>query len=69
VDNVTTIKKLYNARYTYKRSLRGPSGMQQLMMLLKCDQYIHWSRCHKSSEVVSDVFWTHPNSMKLLNAF
>ena len=22
-DNVTTIKQLYNARYTYKRSLRG----------------------------------------------
>ena len=34
-DNVTTIKQLYNARYTYKRSLRGSrTELQQLMMLL-----------------------------------
>ena len=68
--NVTTIKQLYNVRYTYKRSVRGPrTEMQQLMTLLERDQYIHWSRCHMSSEVVSDVFWTHPDSVKLLNAF
>jgi len=69
-DNVTTIKQLYNARYTYKRSLRGSrTKLQQLMMLLERDQYIHWSRCHQYSEVVSDIFWTHPDSFKLLNAF
>jgi len=46
-DNVTTIKQLYNVRYTYKRSLRGSrTELQQLMMLLESDQYIHWSRCH-----------------------
>jgi len=68
--NVTTIKQLYNARYTYKRPVRGlRTEMQQLMTLLERDQYIHWSRCHMSSEVVSDVFWTHPDSVKLLNAF
>jgi len=69
-DNVTTIKQLYNARYTYKRSVRGSrTELQQLMMLLERDQYIHWSRCYQDSEVVSDVFWTHPDSVKLLNAF
>ncbi|XP_052730036.1 uncharacterized protein LOC128195724 [Vigna angularis] len=32
-DNVTTIKQIYNARYTYKRSLRGSrTEMQQLMI-------------------------------------
>jgi len=67
---VTTIKQLYNARYTYKRSVRGSrTELQQLMMLLERDQYIHWSRCYQDSEVVSDVFWTHPDSVKLLNAF
>jgi len=41
-DNVTTIKQLYNARYTYKRSLRGSrTALQQLMMLLERDNYIH----------------------------
>jgi len=39
------------------------------MTLLERNQYIHWSRCHMSSEVVSDVFWTHCDSVKLLNAF
>jgi len=69
-DNVTKIKQLCNARYTYKRSLRGSrTELQQLMMLLERDNYIHWSRCHEYSEVVSDIFWTHPDSVKLLNAF
>jgi len=69
-DNVTTLKQLYNTRYTYKRSVRGSrTEMQQLMMLLERDKYIHWHRVHESSRVVSDVFWTHPDSLKLLNAF
>jgi len=38
-------------------------------MLLKRDNYIHWHRCHESSRVVSDIFWTHPDSLKLLNTF
>jgi len=68
--NVTTIKHIYNARYTYKRSLRGSrTELQHLMMLLDRDNYIHWSRCQEESEVVSDLFWTHPDSVKLLNAF
>jgi len=69
-DNVTTIKQLYDVIYTYKRSLRGSrTELQQLMMLLERDQYIHWSRSHQYSEVVSDIFWTHPDLVKLLNAF
>ena len=40
--NATTIKQLYNARYTYKRSLRGSkSELQHLMMVLECDNYIY----------------------------
>ena len=39
------------------------------MMLLERDKYIHWSRCYQDSEVVSDIFWTHHDSVKLLNAF
>jgi len=69
-NNVTTIKQLYNMRYTYKRLLRGSrTEMPQLMLLLERDKYIHWNRCHESSQVVSDIFWTHPDSMKSLNAF
>jgi len=43
--------------------------MQQLMMLLERDKYIHLHRVHESSRVVSDIFWTHPDSLKLLNVF
>ena len=40
-DNMTTIKQ-YNARYSYKRSVRGPqTELQQLMMLLDRDNYLH----------------------------
>ncbi|XP_052736061.1 protein FAR-RED ELONGATED HYPOCOTYL 3-like [Vigna angularis] len=68
--NVTTIKQVYTARYTYKRSLRGSrTELQQLMMMLDRDNYIRWSRCAEDSEVVSDLFWTHPDAIKLLNAF
>jgi len=64
--NVTTIKQVYNARYTYKRSLRGlRTELQHLMMLLDHDNYIHWSICQDKSE----VFWTHPEFIKLLDAF
>ncbi|XP_022642740.1 PKS-NRPS hybrid synthetase CHGG_01239-like [Vigna radiata var. radiata] len=69
-DNVTTIKQIYNARYTYKRSLRGSrTEMQQLMMLLDKDKYIQHSRCLEDSDEVSDLFWTHPDSAHLVNSF
>jgi len=52
-DNMTTIKQVYNARYSYKRSVRGPrTELQQLMMLLDRDNYLHWSTCHESSNIV-----------------
>ncbi|XP_068466719.1 uncharacterized protein [Phaseolus vulgaris] len=38
--NVSTIKQVYNARYMYKKSVRGDrTEMQQLMMLLERDMY------------------------------
>ncbi|XP_014500488.1 PKS-NRPS hybrid synthetase CHGG_01239-like [Vigna radiata var. radiata] len=68
--NVTTINQIYNARQAYKRSLRGSrTELQQLMMLLNRDKYIHWSRCIDDSKVITDVFWTHPDAVKLLNSF
>ena len=69
-DNMTTIKQVHNARYLYKILVRGlRTEFQQLMMLLDCDNCVHWSTCHESSNIVSDIFWTHPDVVKLLNAF
>jgi len=37
------------------------------MKLLKRDQYIHWHRL-KDEDVVRDIFWCHPDAVKLCNA-
>lgn len=64
---MTTLKQLYNARYRYKRLVRGSmTESQQLMVMLERDHYIHFSRC---VDEVSDLFWTHPDVVKLLNSF
>jgi len=41
--------------------------MQQLMMLLDQDQYIRWHRL-KDENVVRDLFWSHPDAVKLTNS-
>jgi len=69
-DNMKTIKQAYNVRYSYTGLVRGPrTELQPLMMLLDCDNYLQWSTCHESSNIVSDIFWTHPDAVKPLNAF
>ena len=68
--NVTTIKQVYNAITVHRRSQRGHrTEMQQLMLLLERDRYVHWCRCDEVSNVVQDIFWTHPDSVKLVNSF
>ncbi|KAH1193884.1 Protein FAR1-RELATED SEQUENCE 6 [Glycine max] len=67
-SNCTTIKQIYNARSAYCSSIRGAdTEMQHLMNLLERDQYIHWHRL-KDEVVVRDLFWCHPDAVKLCNA-
>ncbi|KAH1220655.1 Protein FAR1-RELATED SEQUENCE 6 [Glycine max] len=67
-DSYTTIKQIYNARSAYRSSIRGAdTKMQHLMKLLERDQYIHWHRL-KDEVVVRDLFWCHPDAVKLCNA-
>ncbi|KAH1221110.1 Protein FAR1-RELATED SEQUENCE 5 [Glycine max] len=66
-NSCTTIKQIYNARSAYHSSIRGDdTEMQHLMRLLKRDQYIHWHRL-KDQDVVRDLFWCHPDAVKLCN--
>lgn len=45
VNNCTTMKQVYNARYAYRSSIRGNNTeMQHLMKLLQRDMYIYWHR-------------------------
>ena len=39
------------------------------MMLLGRDMYIDWDRFYKGNNVVTNIFWTHHDSVKLLNSF
>ncbi|XP_058776182.1 uncharacterized protein LOC131650494 [Vicia villosa] len=43
--------------------------MQQLLKLVEESGYVYWSRKKDESEVVRDIFWAHPESVKLLNMF
>ena len=57
--NVTTIKRVYNAMCVHRRSQRGHrTKIQQFMLLLERDMYVHWCRCEEVSNVVQDIFWT-----------
>jgi len=38
-------------------------------MLLKHDMYVYWCRFDEGSNVLQDIFWTQPSSLKLLNSF
>ncbi|KAH1241928.1 PKS-NRPS hybrid synthetase [Glycine max] len=68
VNSCTTIKQIYNARSAYRSSIReADTEMQHLMKLLERDQYIHWHRL-KDEVLVSDLFWCHPDAIKLCNA-
>ncbi|KAL5123523.1 PKS-NRPS hybrid synthetase [Glycine soja] len=67
-SNYTTIKQVYNARYPNHSSIRDSNTeIQQLMKFLERDHYIHWHRL-KDEDVVHDIFWSHPDAMKLSNA-
>ncbi|KAH1189339.1 Protein FAR1-RELATED SEQUENCE 5 [Glycine max] len=67
-NSCTTIKQICNARSAYRSSIRGTdTEMQHLMKLLERDQYIHWHKL-KDEVVVCDLFWCHPDAMKLNNA-
>ncbi|KAH1221362.1 Protein FAR1-RELATED SEQUENCE 5 [Glycine max] len=57
-----------NTRSAYCSFIRNnDTKMQHLIKLLERDQYIHWHRL-KIEDVVRDIFWCHPDAVKLCNA-
>jgi len=66
----TTIKHVYNACHRYRRSIRGTrNDMQYLLKSFVDNGYVYHCRKYRDSDDVSDVFWAHPNSIKLFNTF
>jgi len=43
--------------------------MQHLMNLLERDMYIYWHRMNDTSEIARNIFWTHPDVVKMISAF
>ncbi|KAL5137778.1 Protein FAR1-RELATED SEQUENCE 5 [Glycine soja] len=67
-NSCTTIKQIYNGRSVFRSSIRGNDlEMQHLMKLLERDHYICW-HIIKDEDMVRDIFWCHPDSVKLVNA-
>ena len=51
-------------------STRGSmTEMQMLLSLIHQEKYMCWTRNREDSDIVADIFWTHADSVKLLNMF
>ncbi|XP_058760098.1 PKS-NRPS hybrid synthetase cheA-like [Vicia villosa] len=69
-ENVTRITQIYKHKSVIEAEIRGPrSEIQHLLKLIEEANYVYWSRKRDDCEVVRDIFWAHPDSVKLLNLF
>ncbi|XP_024169848.1 protein FAR1-RELATED SEQUENCE 5-like [Rosa chinensis] len=68
--NSSTMKTIYNARHIQRVVEKaGRSEMQILLNNLQRYNYVEWHRSYDIENIVSDLFWTHPDSVNLLRAF
>lgn len=68
--NATTIGHVYRQRHHYRKSRKGPrTDPQELMRLIEEHNYLCWSRKVGGTEIISDLMWAHPTSIKLLRLF
>ncbi|KAI5384532.1 hypothetical protein KIW84_071508 [Lathyrus oleraceus] len=69
-ESVTQITQVYKYKSVIQKEIRGPrSEIQHLFKLIEDADYVYWSRKKDDSEVVREIFWAHPDSVKLLNIF
>ncbi|XP_058733982.1 protein FAR1-RELATED SEQUENCE 5-like [Vicia villosa] len=67
---VSNIKQVCNEHYNLKVEKMGlRSEIQHLLKLLGDNQYVSSFRTCEDNVTVRDIFWTHPKSIKMLNAF
>lgn len=68
--NSSTMKTIYNARQFHRVIEKaGRSEMQILLNNLQENNYVEWHRSYGTENIVSDLFWTHPDSVSLLRSF
>ncbi|XP_058746622.1 protein FAR1-RELATED SEQUENCE 5-like [Vicia villosa] len=70
LENLTSITQIYRARATYILGKRDAlTEMQVLLSLIHQEKHTCWSINKENLDIVADIFWTHPDSVKLLNMF
>ncbi|XP_058761990.1 protein FAR1-RELATED SEQUENCE 5-like [Vicia villosa] len=69
-ENTSNIKQVYNMRYQSKLALMGDcTEMQHLIKLLDENNYVCRHRRGDDGVTLRDIYWTHPDSIKLFNTF
>ncbi|XP_058776866.1 protein FAR1-RELATED SEQUENCE 5-like [Vicia villosa] len=69
-DSVSNIRQMYNQRYHNNKASWGDrSEMQQLLKMLDANKYASRYRTCVDKVMYRDIFWTHPDSIKLFNTF
>lgn len=68
--SVSNIKQIYNVDAQNNKAARRPiSEMQPLLKLLEDDTYVSRYRVYENKVTARDIFWSHPDSIKLLITF
>ncbi|XP_057424437.1 protein FAR1-RELATED SEQUENCE 5-like [Lotus japonicus] len=69
-SNLTTITQVYSCNKRFKKEERGPlTEMQHLMKKLVEAKYVHFERQQADSSEIRDLFWAHPDAVRLFNTF
>ncbi|GAU46063.1 hypothetical protein TSUD_401420 [Trifolium subterraneum] len=69
-NSSTTIKHIYNVQQRMIKEVRGiRSEMQQILKCLSGKNYTYSTKLFSDNKTISDVFFTHPDSIKLVNLF
>ncbi|CAJ2672967.1 unnamed protein product [Trifolium pratense] len=70
-ESVVDASLVYRKRHMMQIQERGSrTVLQHLLQLLDDGKYVSWNRRKDDgSDVLSDIFWAHPDSIKLLNLF
>ncbi|XP_050893367.1 protein FAR1-RELATED SEQUENCE 5-like [Lathyrus oleraceus] len=70
LKNVIGVTQIYKHKSKMQKDTRGPrTEMQHLFKLIEDLGYVYYSRKKDESKVVRNIFWAHPESVKLLNMF
>ncbi|KEH23062.1 hypothetical protein MTR_7g065910 [Medicago truncatula] len=69
-ESVTTIKQVYNVRTRWHTGERDDmTELQFLISKLVEHIYVYYTRCNSEETTLEDIFFAHPESVKLLNTF